>query len=108
MSTADGLIACPAILHPICVKSEPIQASLHSAREMHGRLTGQSTSANPLLYMYPCRTLLYPLYLYCIAKQDRMWEEEMLAAENAELKLQAEQRQSKIAGRAKFFTYHVT
>ena len=32
----------------------------------------------------------------------------MLAAENAELKSQVEQRQSKIAGRAKFWTYHIT
>ena len=106
--SSTSAVACPAILYLVCVRSEPIQASLHSARETHGRLTGQSTSAIPLSYMYPCHIVLYPLYIYYIAKEDRMMEEEMLAAENAEMKSQVEQRQCKIAGRAKFFTYHVT
>ena len=36
-------LACPARLHPICVRVEALQAAFRSARRTRGRLTGQSS-----------------------------------------------------------------
>ena len=36
------VLACPARLYPICLRSEALRASFCSARRMRGRLTGQS------------------------------------------------------------------